>query len=247
MRPNIIISLGQWMAVLGLLTFTFIITLALLPWPRLVFKLERWMADMALKIFQIEVVVKDENNGAYTQANNIFVTLNHTSLMEVFIGIRAIPRDCKVLTNIEFALVPILGWYTVVLGGPVLIRQWKAQTLRSLEKAVQQLKKNNLWMSIEGLFSRNGKLNPYKKGPSLLALQAQATLVPVIFQGARDRLAYGKWRVTPGIVTVILAEKIITTNLTLEDRDSLTIQMRKTAEEKCEQIRITGPSSQNEK
>lgn len=62
-----------------------------------------------------------------------------------------------------------------------------------------------------------------------MAIEAQAQIIPVTLQNARDILPFGEWRINSGKVVVTLHEPIDTTSLTFADRDVITSQMREIA------------------
>jgi len=93
----------------------------------------------------------------------------------------------------------------------------------------------NLWISIEGRRSKDGSLSPYKKGPVILAMQAQAKIVPVLIHGTGNCLPRGKWRISPGKVTIRFLEVIPTENMQYEDRDKLVNILRTLAEKELGQ------------
>ena len=85
-------------------------------------------------------------------------------------------------------------------------------------------------LSIEGRRSSNGALGPYKKGPAILAIAAQARIVPILIEGAAPCLPFGEWRVRPGRITVTLLPAVETSGLTLGDRGNLVARLRALAE-----------------
>ena len=102
------------------------------------------------------------------------------------------------------------------------MRQWPRQARRALEKISGYLQGGgNVLISIEGRRSKDGSLSPYKKGPVVMALQAQARIVPVFLQGTRVCMPYGAWRIREGRVVVKFLEPISTEGRGYEDRDTL--------------------------
>jgi 1-acyl-sn-glycerol-3-phosphate acyltransferase len=73
-------------------------------------------------------------------------------------------------------------------------------------------------------------LGLYKKGPVVLAIQANAKIIPMIVRGSRDCLPYGEWKIRPGKVTVKVLKEISTEGMEYEDRDFLVNELRKLAE-----------------
>ena len=85
-------------------------------------------------------------------------------------------------------------------------------------------------MSIEGRRSKNGSLSQFKKGPVVMAIRAQAGIVPVIIYGTKEVLGYGNYRIKPGKVVVRLLKKIHTNGMKYEDRVILLNQLVALAE-----------------
>lgn len=185
-------------------------------------------------IYGIRVTVIDENHGYYEPGGNVVVTLNQASLTETYIGTFALPVPCRVIVNFEYVLLHLSGWFNLALGGHMIVRQWSAQARRSVNRAVGVLarREGNYWISVEGKRSPDGELQPYKKGTAVIAIEAQATIIPMVFLGARERMRLGSWQIRPGEVTVVLCSAITTTGLSYADRDYLLDRLRKVAQEK---------------
>src|SRR5262249_53683271 len=62
----------------------------------------------------------------------------------------------------------------------------------------------------EGTRSRDGTLQPFKKGPFVLAIAAQVPVVPVLCDGAYALMPRGSWSPRPGTVRLPLARPIPT-------------------------------------
>jgi 1-acyl-sn-glycerol-3-phosphate acyltransferase len=178
----------------------------------------------------IKVLIQNENNPSENLSGCVYTLLSQTSLLDGPVGICAIPRPCRAITNIEYALIPIFGWAVWVFSY-VLIRQWSWQSKMALSRVDDFLRNGgNLWVSIEGKRSKNGSLSPYKKGPAVLAIRSEAKIVPVIIEGARECLGYGKWRINEGVVTVRLLPAIATEGMNYDDRDDLVGRLARIAE-----------------
>jgi 1-acyl-sn-glycerol-3-phosphate acyltransferase len=78
----------------------------------------------------------------------------------------------------------------------------------------------------EGTRSRTGRLQPFKKGPFVLAILAQVPVVPVFIEGTFAVLPKGARCPRPGPITVHIGAPIPTDGLTYEDRDALVARAR---------------------
>lgn len=235
-RPVFTQSLYQW----------FISSLATILWftpamiickfqPNLTLKFIRNWCRTQLKIFDIHLSVIDRNGGQYGSPPYLYLMLNQTSLIETIIIGYVIPTDFKLVTNIEWALLPFVGWLMWLRGSVVIIRQWPAQAKLGVERAARRMRRgDNFYMSIEGIRTKSSGLNPYKKGPAVLAITAQATIVPIIIHGAREILPHGEWRVNRGKVKAILCETVSTAGLSCENRGELVQRLRLIAEKELQ-------------
>jgi 1-acyl-sn-glycerol-3-phosphate acyltransferase len=78
----------------------------------------------------------------------------------------------------------------------------------------------------EGTRSRTGELLPFKKGGFILALKAQAPVVPIAIKGARDAMRKGSPIIRPVTVRVRIGQPIETMGKTIADRDELVSSVR---------------------
>lgn len=231
-RPGLLVSLLRW-GVVGAATPLFLgpaLVLGPVSHRASVALMKAW-CGWALRVFGVRVEVKDHNAGQYGAPPYLFVQLNQTSLSETFLTYRALPRPSLVFMNIEYALLPFAGWVPLSQGSVVVVRQWSAQARRAVDRAVRALQRGaSFYISIEGRRSPDGTLGPYKKGTAVLAIQSGATVVPMVFRGAREVLPPGEWRMRPGEVTIELLPALRTRGLTYEDRDALVERLRARAE-----------------
>lgn len=183
------------------------------------------------RVFGLDVSLEDHNEDRYDEPPYVLLHLNQNSLVETFLFPWIAPRPYKVIINIEMALVPIFGWAQTLLGSRVIVRQWRAQATRQLARAVNDLRRGaSYFISIEGYRSPDGRLQRYRKGPAVLAIESQATIIPFLLVGARRALPPGEWQIRPGPIRVVLLEPISTAGLTYDDRDALVARLRALAE-----------------
>ncbi|MEZ0148255.1 MAG: lysophospholipid acyltransferase family protein [Candidatus Reddybacter sp.] len=187
----------------------------------------RWQ----LRLFGISVSLQDENPGSDREGPKLYVWLNQSNLVEGrVIGFLLAPGF--VVINVECALIPLTGFARVCLGDIEINRQWKKQARRGITRAAERLAATAPGIiSIEGARSVDGRLLPYKKGPAVLAIKAQATIIPVVMSGGRDVLPAGTWKVRPGKIGLHCLTAIPTEGLTYEDREAVVEQLRGIADQ----------------
>jgi len=185
--------------------------------------------QMACRIFGVTVSRCDDNSGDPGPMPHLYVWLNQTSLAEI-VTLQVLPPLYKI-ANVEYAAMPLIGWTCVPLRDIVIVRQWKSQAKRGIERAAARLGRGESWaISIEGARSPDGRLLPYKKGPVVMAIKAQATIIPMVIKGGHDVMPRGEWRIRRGHIELRLLKSIPTHGLTYDDRDDVFQRLRQLAE-----------------
>ncbi|MEM6994346.1 MAG: lysophospholipid acyltransferase family protein [Myxococcota bacterium] len=188
--------------------------------------MRRWSAS-CMRRLGIETTVED-HNVAYDDPPYLFVHLNQASLLEPFFYALVIPLRLRIVMNIEFALIPVLGTSLVAMGGRVIVRQHPASAKRVMAGVARAMREKGhaFALSVEGRRSPDGALSPFKRGAAVLAIEAQARVVPFYTAGTYDALPMGEWRPRPGHVHATLYPSIDTRGLTFADRGALTERLR---------------------
>lgn len=184
-----------------------------------------------LSLCGVSIDLEFEDENVDESRGGIIVSLNQESVIDPIIG-RAVSHTIyKSIYNIEFALIPFVGWVSWLFGW-VVVRQRPQQAIKQLDKAVDYLRNRGIvFISIEGRRTADRVLSPYKKGPVVLAIKAGCSLYPVISRGSDKCLPYGKWLIRPGIVHLKILREVSTRGMTYEDRDALVNQLREIAEQ----------------
>ena len=161
--------------------------------------------------------------------------VNHTSNVEPPILYDALsdlfPR-LRILYKAELRKLPVLVRAFDLAGFVPLERGNPEQSLPAVERAAAALRDGNSFLIFpEGTRSRTGNLLPFKKGGFIMAIKAQAAVVPVAILGARNALRKGSFVINPVLVTVRIGTPIETQGLTLDDRDTLIDVARARVEE----------------
>lgn len=157
-------------------------------------------------------------------------TVNHTSNVEppiVFDTLSGLFPRLQILYKAELRKLPILVRAFDLAGFVPLERGNPEQSWPAIERASQSLRDGNSFLIFpEGTRSRTGELLPFKKGGFIMAVKAQAPIVPVAILGARSAMRKGSPWIRPVRVRVRLAPPIETAGLTVEDRDDLIARVR---------------------
>jgi 1-acyl-sn-glycerol-3-phosphate acyltransferase len=156
---------------------------------------------------------------------------NHQSNIDPPVLFDALHPRMHILYKHEIDQIPVLA-RAFRLGGFIPIdRRRKEAAMRSIEAGAQSIRSGNSFLIFpEGTRSRTDDLLPFKKGGFLMALKAQAPIVPVAVQGGRAAMRKGSWIIRPVTVDIRVGRPIETAGLGTEQRDQLIGQVRREIE-----------------
>lgn len=155
------------------------------------------------------------------------VMANHASMVDIWAVLLAIPVPFRFIAKKQLGAIPLFGW-AMRAGRFIFIdRQNAVSARRSIEEAARRIK---LGQSVvifpEGTRTRDGRLNPFKKGGFHLALDSGAEIVPVAIQGSHAVMPPGSALIRSGTVRVEIGEPIATAGLSPGDREALLARVR---------------------
>ena len=158
--------------------------------------------------------------------------VNHASNVEpplLFEALSPLFPRLSVLYKAELRKLPILVRAFDLAGFIPLERGNRDQSLPAIDRAAEALRSGVSFMIFpEGTRSRTGELLPFKKGGFIMAIKAQAPVVPTAIVGARAAMRRGSFVIQPVTVKVKFSAPVETTGLTLDDRDQLATRVRST-------------------
>jgi 1-acyl-sn-glycerol-3-phosphate acyltransferase len=138
----------------------------------------------------------------HAQPTCIFIA-NHQSMVDIWAMLRVLPAPTRFVAKRELFRIPVFGWALAASGCIPIDRADRAEAIRSLRRAADRIRAGRpVVLYPEGTRSRDGRLQPFKKGAFHLALAAGVPVVPVAITGAFRVLPPGSLRVTPGPVDV---------------------------------------------
>lgn len=128
---------------------------------------------------------------------------NHESNVDIWAICPAVPGPTRFLAKQSLFRIPFLGWGMTAAGFIPIDRSNRGKAIRSLKRAAEKIRSGNpVILFPEGTRSRAGGLQPFKKGPFHLALQARVPVIPVAITGSWNVMPPGGIAVRPGPVTV---------------------------------------------
>ena len=201
----------------------------LFGWKDVLYVLGHVGVRLGLALSGIRVRVAGAQNVPHDRAA-VFCS-NHQSNVDPPILFDALHPRMHILYKAEIDAIPILA-RSFRLGGFIPIdRRNKESALRAIETGAASIRTGNSFLIFpEGTRSRTADLLPFKKGGFVMALKAQAPIVPVAVQGGRAAMRKGSSIIRPVTVSIRVGEPIETAGLSLENRDALITRTRQRIE-----------------
>jgi 1-acyl-sn-glycerol-3-phosphate acyltransferase len=157
---------------------------------------------------------------------------NHESNVDPPVLFEALHPRLKILYKAELRKFPIMKTAFDVAGFVAVDRGDREQAMASIAKGSDSLRRGNSFLIFpEGTRSRTGHLLPFKKGGFIMAIKAQAPIVPVAVSGGRSAMRKGSWIVRPVMVDVKIGDPVETRGMSLDERDQLIEIVRTRIEE----------------
>jgi 1-acyl-sn-glycerol-3-phosphate acyltransferase len=156
---------------------------------------------------------------------------NHQSNVDPPVLYRALDRRLHILFKAELRKLPILGIVMETGGFIPVTREKREEAMDAIDQAAASIRSGNSFLIFpEGTRSRTAELLPFKKGGFIMAIKAQAPIVPVAVSGGRDAMRKGSAIIRPVMVDVKIGEPVATAGYTLDDRDLLIAIVRERIE-----------------
>jgi 1-acyl-sn-glycerol-3-phosphate acyltransferase len=171
-----------------------------------------WAAGATLRVHGAEHI--ERNRGA------IYVS-NHVSWFDIFAIAATLPRYSFIAKS-ELRKIPLFGLAAEAAGIVFIDRDNRKSAFESYKVAAAEVQHGrSVVVCPEGTRGRDYHLRPFKKGPFVLAIAAQAPVIPTLVHGTIDIMRKGSFRVRPGVIDVHFFEPIETKGLTYDQRAEL--------------------------
>ena len=152
---------------------------------------------------------------------------NHASQIDIWALLAELPGSVRFVYKKGMDWIPLMGLAMRRAKHIPIKRQVKSLAFSAYDDAAKLIHSGiSAVVCAEGTRSRTGRLQPFKRGPLVLAIAAQVPVLPVFCEGTFDLMPKGNFNPKPGTVTIRIGEPIPTAGMTYEDRGRLAEQTR---------------------
>jgi 1-acyl-sn-glycerol-3-phosphate acyltransferase len=192
-------------------------------------RLQHWCASIWSRMIARTALLDVHVHGAeHLRADESYVFLStHQSWMDIPVMLGYLPAQLRIAAKREVFHIPFLGWHMRRSGQIPINRGSTAESIASLSRAARLLGGGvSAFLFPEGTRTRDGSLQPLKKGGFRLALESGLPIVPVTITGTRRAMPRGSMVLRAGPVEMHLGAPIPTENLSDADLPVLMQRVR---------------------
>ncbi|MGD9079131.1 MAG: lysophospholipid acyltransferase family protein [Desulfobacterales bacterium] len=216
-----------WVAFATLVCGTVVIVLSFfLRSGNFMHKIARFWGRSILVASRIKVSVKGLSN--IDPSSPYIYMPNHQSNFDIPVLLGHLTVQFRWLAKRELFKIPIFGRAMRNVGYISIDRSNRQSAFESLKVAADKIKGGvSVLIFPEGTRSRDGKIQPFKKGGFVMAIDSGVPIVPVVITGTRAIMPKGRFRVYPGHVSMVIHKPIETSTYTRETKEGLMENVRR--------------------
>lgn len=170
-------------------------------------------------VFGVKVKVSGIEN--LPQTNNLCFVSNHQSAADIPLIVGFIPKKVGFIAKKELGRIPMLNVWMKALGCILIDRKDVRQSLKVIEKGVQQIEKGHpLVIFPEGTRSRSPKIGKFKPGAFKLLSGKDTLAVPLTISGT-SRVMEETGIITSTTIILTIHPPIVVANLSAQEKKEL--------------------------
>jgi len=139
---------------------------------------------------------------------------NHVSNLDPPVLFPLLPGRASAFVKRSLMKIPVLGYGMQLAEFIPVDRDGRVESAaESVQTAARVLASGfHILSFVEGTRSRDGRLQPFKKGPFFLAMETGAPVIPVSMYGTESMMKRGSMKIFPGTAHVAFHEPILPRN-----------------------------------
>jgi 1-acyl-sn-glycerol-3-phosphate acyltransferase len=151
---------------------------------------------------------------------------NHESVLDIWVLFCVLQRSFRFIAKQELFDLPVFGSYLRVGGHIPVDRSNNQRAVASLSKAGDTVRSGtSIIVFPEGTRSRTGRIQPFKKGPFVVAKQAGVPVIPIAISGSGAVTPSQHIAVYPGPIRVVAGDPVDPAQF--PDKESLLAEVRR--------------------
>ena len=188
--------------------------------------LGQWAVRLGCRFLRIMVEVSGLES-VEPLASCIFMA-NHMSFLDGPILASVIPRPVRIILKKQLFRIPILGLAMSHAGFIAVDRRGARGGQKSMRKAAGLMRERGYSYLLfpEGTRSRDGALQPFRRGGFFLALESRTPVVPVTIMGTHELMPRGQWYARKGAVRIVFHAPVPVDNYRQESMEELMDKVR---------------------
>ena len=224
LRSALLVTIG--VAVTAFFSVFCVVSFPILPRKEYsIFSIARLWGRIMLFLASVKVEVQGGENVTYGRSQ-IFMA-NHQSGFDIFLLLAYTPRYFAWIAKKELFRIPFFGLALRRLGAIEIDRRNVVRAKVSIDEAARIIREGKSVMTFpEGTRSKDGHIQPFKKGVFHLALKSGVPIVPITIIGSREIMPKKSLRVTPGSVTLVIHPPVFTRGYSEATIDDLVERVR---------------------
>jgi 1-acyl-sn-glycerol-3-phosphate acyltransferase len=148
--------------------------------------------------------------------------VNHQSNFDIPVLLARLPAQFRWLAKSELFKIPLFGRAMRGCGYISIDRYDRDSAFRSLEKAAMTIRNGtSVLIFPEGTRSRDGRIQPFKKGGFVMAVNAAVPIVPIVLHGTWCIMPRNRWKIRPRSVRMDILPPVETSGYRRENKDEL--------------------------
>jgi len=135
---------------------------------------------------------------------------NHQSHIDIPVLFTGLRSHLSFIAKKELFRIPVFGWSMFILGHIWIDRGNARKALKSIQNAVNRLKKDNISLVLfpEGTRSKDGTLGRFKQGSFALVQRAGVEVVPVAIRNTSTLLSKHSLLINSGTAQVTICDPV---------------------------------------
>jgi 1-acyl-sn-glycerol-3-phosphate acyltransferase len=150
---------------------------------------------------------------------------NHQSIYDIPIIFASLPLQLRIVSKASIGRFPFLGWHLRRTGHLLIDRRKPgADIVKKMKRIVSA--GHSLIVFPEGTRSVDGSVGAFKKGPFVVAADAELPILPVSVAGSRHVMQKNRLMVCPGEVSLTVHAPISTAGVARAELNAFAEQVR---------------------